>query len=72
MVHPEIVEVPIGATTGAAVLVRTRKPFLRGQPVRLPFTVTAEPDPPEPAASGSGRPTADASPTRAGPPWTGR
>jgi hypothetical protein len=56
VVHPEIVEVPIGASTSAAVLVRTRKPFLRGQPVRLPFTVTAEPDPPEPVARGPGGP----------------
>ena len=56
VVHPEIVEVPIGATTGAALLVRTRKPFLRGQPVRLPFTVTAEPDPPEPVARGPAGP----------------
>ena len=55
-VHPELVEVPIGAEAGAAVLVRTRKPFLRGQPVRLPFTVTAEPDPPEPVARGPAGP----------------
>ena len=32
------------------------KPFLRGQPVRLPFSVSAEPDPPEPAAMGPAGP----------------
>ncbi len=56
LLYPELVEVPIGATSGAAMRVRTKKPFVRGQPVRLPFTILAEPDPPEPAAMGPGGP----------------
>ena len=56
LIYPEIVEVPIGATSGAGMRVKTKKPFLRGQPVRLPFTILAEPDPPEPAAMGPAGP----------------
>src|SRR5688500_11980906 len=46
LVHPDRLELPVGASAVAAVRVRSRRPFLRGSPVRLPFRVVAEPDPP--------------------------
>ena len=56
LLHPDVIDVPIGATTPTALRVKTKKPFLRGQPVRLPFSISAEPDPPEPAAMGPAGP----------------
>ncbi len=41
--RPDLVELPMGATTTVSMTVRTRRPFLRGTPVRLPFQVTGEP-----------------------------
>ncbi|WP_448616961.1 fibronectin type III domain-containing protein [Modestobacter sp. URMC 112] len=45
LVHPEHLRLPVGASAVAALRVRSRRPFLRGTPVRLPFRVVAEPDP---------------------------
>jgi hypothetical protein len=65
LVHPETVDLPVGASSVAAVRVRSRRPFLRGAPVRLPFRVVAEPDPPgklpsaNPMVSDPGRPVLD-------------
>ena len=42
-VHPPQVELPVGRSATAAVRVRARHPFLRGEPVRRPFTVVADP-----------------------------
>ncbi|WP_111765064.1 hypothetical protein [Nakamurella deserti] len=50
-VLPDRLHLPVGASGVTRVAVRTRRPFLRGTPVRRPFSVTAEPDPPEPAPS---------------------
>jgi Fibronectin type III domain len=58
LVSPDHVGVPLGGTVAANVKVRTRKPFLRGTPVRLPFQVVGEP-------LGSGLPGGAAQP---GPP----
>ncbi len=44
MIRPEMVDLPLGGTVSARVWVRTKKPFLRGTPVRLPFTVVGEPE----------------------------
>ena len=41
-VRPDVVELPLGGTATVRVSVRTRRPFLRGSPVRLPFQVVAE------------------------------
>ena len=41
--RPDTVELPIGASTSVRLQVRTRKPFLRGTPTRLPFQVVGEP-----------------------------
>jgi hypothetical protein len=41
-VRPDVVELPLGGTGIARVSVRTRKPFLRGNRVRLPFQIVAE------------------------------
>ncbi len=46
LVHPERMELRVGGSAVAAVRVRSRRPFLRGQKVRLPFRVVAESDPP--------------------------
>ena len=43
LVAPESLAVPLGGTVEARVRARTRAPFLRGTPVRLPFQVVAEP-----------------------------
>ncbi len=70
LVSPEVVDVPLGATASARLKVRTRKPALRAQPVRLPFTVVGEPDP----AASAGLPSAGAHPagsSSAGPPPAG-
>jgi hypothetical protein len=40
--RPDVVELPLGGTATVRVSVRTRKPFLRGNPVRLPFQIVAE------------------------------
>ncbi len=42
MIKPEVVELPLGGTAKAMVFVKTKKPFLRGTQLRLPFTVTGE------------------------------
>jgi len=47
LITPEILEVPLGSSGQARLKVKTRDPFLRGTPVRLPFQVVGEPDPPE-------------------------
>jgi hypothetical protein len=47
LVRPQVLDVPLGSTAVARLKVRTRKPFLRGTPVRLPFQVVGEPDPPQ-------------------------
>ncbi len=65
LVRPDVVDVPLGGTATARVHVRTKSPRLRGQPSRLPFTVTCEPDPPTsrpdgpPGLPDPGRPMAD-------------
>jgi hypothetical protein len=66
LVSPDVVELPVGRSAVAAVRVRSRRPFLRGTPVRLPFRVVAEPDPPgseppapTPVASDPHRPVLD-------------
>jgi hypothetical protein len=41
--QPEIVELPAGGRTSVRMSVRTKHPFLRGTPVRLPFQVVGEP-----------------------------
>ena len=41
-VRPDVVELPLGGTATVRVSVRTRRPFLRGSPVRLPFQIVAE------------------------------
>ena len=52
LVTPDAVDVPLGGTARAKVKVRTRKPFMRGTPVRIPFQVIGEPDPPAPPQVG--------------------
>jgi hypothetical protein len=42
LVRPDVVELPLGGSATVRVSVRTRKPFLRGSPVRLPFQIVAE------------------------------
>ena len=67
LVRPEVVEVPLGGSATARVRVRTRRPQLRGQPARLPFSIVGEPDPPSPVSAGptpasdAGRPVVDGS-----------
>ena len=65
-VRPDVVELPLGGTATVRVSVRTRKPFLRGTPVRLPFQIVAEradagPEPTAPALpySDPSRPVVD-------------
>jgi hypothetical protein len=59
----DAVLVPIGGTVGVRLKARPRKPFLRGSPVRLPFTVTGEPP-----GSTSGQPSGRPQPTPFAPP----
>jgi hypothetical protein len=47
LLGPETVDLPLGVTGHARLMVKTKKPFLRGAQVRLPFQVVAEPDPPD-------------------------
>ena len=56
--RPEVVELPPRGSATVRISVRTRKPFLRGPTVRLPFQVVGEPvgSPPPPTASGYGDP----------------
>jgi hypothetical protein len=42
LVRPPVVEVPLGGSAKVSITVRARKPFLRGNPVRLPFQVVGE------------------------------
>ncbi len=44
LLRPDVVDLPLGASAEARLTVRTRKPFLRGQQVRLPFEVVGEQD----------------------------
>jgi hypothetical protein len=44
LLRPAEVELALGASAQARLSVRTRKPFLRGSPVRLPFEVVGEQD----------------------------
>lgn len=46
LLQPDEVTVPLGGKASARLTVRTRRPFLRGTPQRLPFEVVAEPDEP--------------------------
>lgn len=55
--QPEVVELPAGGRTSVRISARTKHPFLRGTPVRLPFQVVGEPL----------DATADAGPTTATP-----
>ena len=41
-VRPDVVELPLGGTATVRMSVKTRKPFLRGNAVRLPFSVVGE------------------------------
>ena len=65
LVRPEVVDVPLGGSTAARIKVRTRRPRLRGQVSRLPFSVVGEPDArlvppgPTPAAPDPARPVVD-------------
>ncbi|HEU5266825.1 MAG TPA: fibronectin type III domain-containing protein [Jatrophihabitans sp.] len=60
--RPDEVDLPLGGKAEARLTVRTRKPFLRGQPARLPFEVVGEQDgmpqrqPAHPMVSDPGRP----------------
>ena len=47
LVGPEILDLPLGVTGHAQLRVKTKSPFLRGTPTRLPFQLVAQPDPPE-------------------------
>jgi hypothetical protein len=42
-VSPDVVELPSGGSTSVRLSARTRRPFLRGSPVRHPFQVVGEP-----------------------------
>lgn len=42
LVRPDVVDVPLGGSVSARVRVRTRRPRLRGQVARLPFTIAGE------------------------------
>lgn len=42
LIKPPIVDVPLGGSARVKITVRTRKPFLRGNQVRLPFQVIGE------------------------------
>jgi hypothetical protein len=63
LLHPTELDVALGASAEARLKVRTRKPFLRGSPTRLPFEVVADPEgvvsqpPAHPMASDPKRPT---------------
>lgn len=65
LVRPAVVDVPLGGSVSARVKVRTRRPRLRGQVSRLPFSIVGEPDPPvyrpgpESAVPDPGRPVVD-------------
>ena len=48
-VRPDVVDLPLGGTATVRMSVKTRKPFLRGTAVRLPFRSSAEPATPETA-----------------------
>lgn len=56
LVRPETVTLPVGASAQVRLKARTRKPVLRGQAPRLPFTVRAEPASGVPADGALGRP----------------
>ena len=63
--RPDEIELPLGGKAEARLTVRTRKPFLRGSPVRLPFEVAGEQEgvpqrqTPHPMVSDPGRPVAN-------------
>jgi hypothetical protein len=64
LLRPDVVDLALGGHATVRVTVRTRKPFLRGTPVRLPFQITGErtdaaPTGPTPAFSDPGRPVVD-------------
>ena len=42
LVRPPVVDVPVGGQATARLWVRGRRPFLRGSPVRVPFSVVGE------------------------------
>lgn len=47
LVLPDHLHLPVGGSASTQVQVRTRTPFLRGTTVRHPFSILAEPDPPD-------------------------
>jgi hypothetical protein len=49
--HPEMVELAAGQSTTVRMTVRTRRPFLRGAQVRLPFQIVGEPPDAAPGVS---------------------
>jgi hypothetical protein len=55
LVHPPVLDVPLGRDVAARIKVRTRRPVLRGTTRRLPFQVVCEPEVPE--ELGAPRPT---------------
>jgi len=62
LVHPEIVDLPIGGKATVRMTVRGKHPFLRGTPVRMPFQVVGERldtlgGPPPAAGAGYGDPS---------------
>jgi uncharacterized membrane protein YgcG len=59
LISPEVVDLAIGKSASAAVLVRTRKPFLRGGQSRLPFRVVGSPEPPDATPTGPVSPIPD-------------
>lgn len=44
LARPPVVDLPVGGSASARLWVRARRSFLRGTPVRLPFTVACEPE----------------------------
>lgn len=62
LLQPTELDVALGSSAEARLKVRTRKPFLRGSPTRLPFEVMADPEgavrqpPAHPMASDPNRP----------------
>lgn len=50
LLHPSRLDLPVGGSATVALRVRARRPFLRGAPVRAPFTVAVQPALPGPVA----------------------
>lgn len=54
LLHPDVLDLPIGTSGRARLRVRARKPMLRGVPVRRPFKVVARPVAPGASAPAPG------------------